>query len=215
MRIVEAYVGEYASGKSEVAINRALELKSQGREVTLIDLDMVEPCYTLRPLKVELEALGIKVISWETKDTFGLGEAGQTIVPAARWCLRQKGDVIIDVGYGVYGISSLNLVENILDCEELVVTMVLNAKRPMTGNTMLIAEYLEELGRVDAVFSNSHLGIETTPEVVEYGITEAKKLNLPITGVGVSDDFSELYPDFSAGDLEIKILKRYMPNGFW
>ena len=35
-RIVEAYIGEYASGKSEIAINRALELHSQGRQVSLV-----------------------------------------------------------------------------------------------------------------------------------------------------------------------------------
>ena len=54
--IIEAYVGEYASGKSENAVNRALELKRQGLAVTLVDLDTVEPCYTLRPIKQELEA---------------------------------------------------------------------------------------------------------------------------------------------------------------
>ena len=63
-RIVEAYIGEYASGKSEVAINRSLELKSQGRQVTLVDLDTVEPFYTLRPLKNKLESQGLNVISF-------------------------------------------------------------------------------------------------------------------------------------------------------
>jgi Mrp family chromosome partitioning ATPase len=50
-RVLEAYTGEYASGKSENAVNRAVELARQGRRVTLVDLDLVEPCYTLRPLK--------------------------------------------------------------------------------------------------------------------------------------------------------------------
>ena len=59
-RIIEAYIGEYASGKSEMAINRALELKNQGRQVTLVDLDTVEPFYTLRILKKDLEAMGIE-----------------------------------------------------------------------------------------------------------------------------------------------------------
>ncbi len=49
-KIVEAFIGEYASGKSENAINRAMKLQSQGREVTLVDLDTVEPFYTLRPI---------------------------------------------------------------------------------------------------------------------------------------------------------------------
>lgn len=48
-RIVEAYIGEYASGKSENAVNRALALAEQGRKVTLVDLDLVEPVYTASP----------------------------------------------------------------------------------------------------------------------------------------------------------------------
>ena len=63
MRLVEAYVGEYASGKSEVAINRALELLHACEEVTLVDLDLVEPFYTLRTLKEDLEARGIRVVA--------------------------------------------------------------------------------------------------------------------------------------------------------
>ena len=50
-RIIEAYVGEYASGKSENAVNRALAIRGQGLSVTLVDLDTVEPCYTMRPIK--------------------------------------------------------------------------------------------------------------------------------------------------------------------
>ena len=73
-RVLEAYIGEYASGKSEVAINRALDLLTDGRKVTLVDLDIVEPFYTLRPLKKELEAKGLKVLAWDTSETHGLGK---------------------------------------------------------------------------------------------------------------------------------------------
>ena len=59
--VIEAYVGEYASGKSENAVNRAVSLHRQGRKVTLVDLDTVEPCYTLRPIKKELEEIGTSI----------------------------------------------------------------------------------------------------------------------------------------------------------
>jgi hypothetical protein len=111
-RIVEAYIGEYNSGKSEVAINRALDLLEEGHnKVTLVDLDIVEPFYTLRPLKKELESKGLTVLAWETKDTMGLGEAGNIIKPEMKWALRREGDVILDIGYGVEGAKTLNLVE--------------------------------------------------------------------------------------------------------
>ena len=56
-RVLEAYVGEYASGKSEIAINRALELKKLQHQVTPVDLDIVEPFYTLRPIKKNWKAM--------------------------------------------------------------------------------------------------------------------------------------------------------------
>lgn len=79
-RIVEAFVGEYASGKSEISINRALELKDQGRQVTLVDLDTVEPFYTLRILREQLTDMGLKVISFSRADSFGWERPGRCLI---------------------------------------------------------------------------------------------------------------------------------------
>ena len=57
-RVVEVFTGAYASGKSEISINRAIELAKSPQPLTLVDLDTVEPAYTLRPLKKELENFG-------------------------------------------------------------------------------------------------------------------------------------------------------------
>ena len=156
-RVVEAYTGEYASGKSENAINRALELKEQGHEVTLVDLDTVEPFYTLRPLKAWLEEQGITVIGWGPEDSFGLGETGGRIKPAARWVLRRKGAIILDIGYGVYGARTLNLVEEGDKDPDLQILAVVNTARPMTAKRDDIVEYIRSLGRVDGLVSNTHL----------------------------------------------------------
>jgi len=115
-RVVEAYVGEYASGKSENAINRALQLAALNQPVTLADLDLVEPCYTLRSLQEILNKKGIDVLAWTTAQTIGLGEAGQTLHPACRWALKRPGNVILDIGYGTHGANILNLLEG-ADCE--------------------------------------------------------------------------------------------------
>ncbi|MDP3051170.1 MAG: hypothetical protein Q8N20_07485, partial [Eubacteriales bacterium] len=141
-RIVEAYTGEYASGKSEVAVNRALELVGFGREVTLVDLDVVEPCYALRPIKKELTAKGLHVVAWETRDTVGLGEAGTILKAEARWALRRSGDIIFDIGYGVEGARTLNLIEGVDEEPSLVVLAVVNTSRPMTGSVRDIVEHV-------------------------------------------------------------------------
>ncbi|MGR6837240.1 hypothetical protein [Syntrophomonas erecta] len=216
--MVEAYIGEYASGKSEIAINRALELKSQGRKVTLVDLDTVEPFYTLRPIKKLLEEKGLDVIGFSPEDAFGLGETGAMLNPQARWALMREGDVIIDIGYGVHGARTLNLVEGADQSPELRVIAVVNYSRPMTSSPDRIKKYLNELGRVDAIIANTHLGDQTTIEVVKNGnqviIEVAQELGIPIDFIALDQSFA---PQIAGEefDIPIKFINRYMPGAIW
>ena len=77
LRTVEVFTGAYASGKSESAINRALQYANCGKSITLVDLDTVEPAYCLRPIIGELKEKGINIIA--QTDYFGLGEAGSYV----------------------------------------------------------------------------------------------------------------------------------------
>lgn len=217
-RIIEAYIGEYASGKSEMAINRALDLKNQGRQVTLVDLDTVEPFYTLRTLKKVLEAMGMKVISFAREDSFGLGETGAMLNPKARWALMNEGDIIMDIGYGVQGAKTLNLVEGANESSELKILAVINGTRPMTDSKEKIREYLTELGRVDAIVLNTHLGDETTVEIIKMGndlIQEVGcEMGIPIAYMAVNEDLHELVPAEKYA-MQVKYIKRYMPGAMW
>lgn len=217
-RIIEAYVGEYASGKSEMAINRALDLKSQGRKVTLVDLDIVEPFYTLRSLKKTLETMGIKVISFEREEAFGLGETGAMLKPQARWALMNEGDIIMDIGYGVQGAKTINLVEGANESQDLMILAVINGTRPMTNSQARIKEYLSELGRVDAIILNTHLGDETTIDIIKKGneiISEAaNEMGISIAYMAINEDMRHLIPaeDYA---VPVKYIKRYMPGAMW
>jgi len=219
-RIIEAYVGEYASGKSENAVNRALELVRAGRQVTLVDLDLVEPFYTLRPIKQELTSQGVTVIAWETCETMGLGEAGSVIKPEMRWALHRSGDIILDIGYGVEGAKTLNLVEGAAQNPDLKVFVVVNVYRPMTSTKDDIVAYVSELGLTHGLINNSHLGDETKPKDVEKGariVTEAaRRLGLPVIATAVDIKFKE---HFSAGydcmGNPVRFLTRFMQNTFW
>lgn len=217
-RVVEAYIGEYASGKSEMAINRAIELKELGHIVTLVDLDTVEPFYTLRPLKELLEQKGLNLISFGTEDSFGLGETGAMLNPRAKWALMNEGDIILDIGYGVYGARTLNLVEGADESPELKVIAVVNYTRPMTNTVEKIKEYLLELGRVDAIVANTHLGDQTTIDVIVKGNNEiikaAKELNLPIEYIAVEKSLSDKIEDYFF-EYPVKFITRYMPAALW
>ncbi len=218
-RIVEAYTGEYAGGKSENALNRALELARRGRKVTLVDLDLVEPCYTLRPIQRELTDRGVDVIAWETGQMTGLGEAGTSIKPEARWALRREGEIILDIGYGAEGARTLRLLEGASSDPDLKVYAVININRPMTSGVKEIVEHVRGLGRVDGLINNSHLGDETTVEDVQKGagvVSEAARLlGLPVIATSAVVGVAEKIGPVDCMGNSVRALERLMPRAFW
>lgn len=217
--IVEAYVGEYASGKSENAVNRAIGLCRKGLPVTLVDLDTVEPVYTIRPIKRELEAMGITVVAWETRDTVGLGEAGNVIKGSMRWVLRRSGNIIMDVGYGVHGARIFNLIEGAYENPHLKIIAVINMSRPFTATVDRIVDYVSTLGRVDALLNNTHMAEETTVEIVQNGargIAEAGRiLGLPLIATAAIKEIAEQIGPCDSVGSPVRALARIMPKTFW
>ena len=220
-RIVEAYVGEYASGKSENAVNRAIEIKKNAQDqVTLVDLDTVEPFYTLRPLKRKFkDEFDIDVVTWETSETIGLGEAGSVIKPEMRWVLRREGNLILDIGYGVHGAKILNLLEEVDKCPEFRIYAVINSCRPITGTVQDIVEYVRSLGKVDGIVNNTNLGDDTTVEVINDGLDmvgqAAKELNIHIVYTAVDEKLINYFGDKDKNSNPIKKITRFMPNSMW
>lgn len=202
-----------------MAVNRAVSLLEMGK-VTLVDLDLVEPFYTLRPIKKRLIDMGIDVVAWETSETLGLGEAGSTIKPEMRWVLRRPGNIILDIGYGVEGVKVLNLVEGATDNPDLKVYVVINVGRPMTASVQDIVDYIRDLGPISGIVNNSHLGDETSAEFIQEGariVTEASKvLNLPLIATYAERRLAKSFP----GNKDImgnpvKLIDRYMMDTFW
>lgn len=216
---MEAYIGEYASGKSEIAVNRALWLKNQGRMVTLADLDIVEPFYTLRPIKKKLEDMGIVVMAWESRQTMGLGEAGNIIKPELRWVLKRPGDLILDVGYGVEGAKTLNLVYGAFDNPFLKIYAVINVSRPMTSTVADIVEYINSLGRVDGIINNTHLGDDTDVDVIQNGakiVNEvSQELNIPVIFTTAEEHHQNILGNSDCAGNTVFYIQRFMREAFW
>ncbi|QJW48695.1 hypothetical protein HA075_25515 [bacterium BFN5] len=217
--IIEAYVGEYASGKSENAVNRAIALRNQGMSVTLVDLDTVEPCYTIRPIKKELEAMGIEVVAWETRDTMGLGEAGSVIKGSMRWALKRKGNIVLDIGYGVHGAEIFNLIEGAWENPFLKIIAVINMSRPFTADVESVLEYIKTLGRIDALLNNTHMDEETTVDIVQKGakgVTEAASmLGLPVVCTSAVTSIAKEIGSADCMGNPVRKLERLMPRTFW
>ena len=223
-RVVEVYAGAYASGKSETAINRARQYSAIGKNITLVDLDTVEPAYTLRPIANELETMGIRTIT--QPDNFGLGEAASYITPAQINCLSVEGDIIIDVGYGAGGLDILDIINNIGDEKNLQIYLVVNTAKFETSTVDNIIEYVSfseglekrEWKKFTGLISNTHFGDETTKEDIINGYHKLKQAattpNLPIKAIGVDEKLVSEF-DLEYDGVEIWTYKRMMPKAFW
>lgn len=191
-----------------------------GRQVTIVDLDTVEPFYTLRPIKKRLEEAGLNVIAWEPSQTMGLGEAGSLIKQEMIWALKNKGDIIMDVGYGVHGAKIFNIIEGAGQDPDLKIIAVVNASRPMTSTVEDIVDYIESLGKIDGLVNNTHLADETSPQVINEGAVlirrAAEKLGLPVLYTSVPENLVSSYPQGQdPTGTKIKKLTRWMPDAFW
>jgi hypothetical protein len=223
-RFVEVYAGAYASGKSETALNRARQFAEHNGKITLVDLDTVEPAYTLRPIETQLKGLGISVIT--QPESFGLGEAASYITPAQVNCLSSDGNIIIDVGYGAGGLDILDILTNIDKESDLRIYLVVNTAKFETSTVDNIIEYitfsegLEKRAwkKFSGMISNTHFGDETTKEDIIRGYEILKSasqlVNIPIKAIGVADN---LISEFSStyDNVEIWGYKRMMPKAFW
>ncbi|MDY0320082.1 MAG: hypothetical protein RBQ67_08850, partial [Candidatus Cloacimonadaceae bacterium] len=58
-------IGAYGSGKSEYSIHLARSLKAEGKEVSLADMDVVNPYFRTRDVREEFATQGIEVIAPE------------------------------------------------------------------------------------------------------------------------------------------------------
>ena len=60
---VTVFVGHFGSGKTEIALNGALEVAASGAQVTLADLDVVKPYFRSRSARAILADAGIELLA--------------------------------------------------------------------------------------------------------------------------------------------------------
>ena len=63
MKRITLFCGHFGSGKTNVAVNYALYLREEGKDVTIADLDIVNPSFRTKDSEDELRAAGLEVVS--------------------------------------------------------------------------------------------------------------------------------------------------------
>lgn len=225
-RKVEIYTGAYASGKSENALNRAIEYRKQGKNITLVDLDTVEPAYCMRPIEKTLRGYGINLIL--QSDYFGLGEAGSYVTNEQINCLKKNDDdIVIDTGYGVTGLDTLDIITGIDDEENIEIYLVVNTSKFETRDKDSILEYMEfnsgenkkPWKKITGFISNTHLGDETTYDDIIRGYNILKEVSdvskIPITAISADEKFKDNFIQSAYDNVPVRFLKRHMVEALW
>jgi hypothetical protein len=213
MKRIEIFLGGYGSGKTELAINRAMELQSEGKKIAIADLDIVNMYFRSRDIVKQFENLGIKVIIPEGK----YSAADTPFIPAALrgYILNEEYHLILDVGGDPDGARVLGVYRDELKSTGYTAYFVINASRPFAHDINELIELIKAVEfasgiNIKYLINNTNFAEFTQEKDLIKGMelteTIAKKLDKEFLYSSIWDKLNvtieSKYP--------IKKIKRYM-----
>jgi len=207
---VTILVGHFGSGKTEIALNGALDLAAEGLRITIADLDVVKPYFRTRSARAILSDSGIELLAPTGANVHA---DLPIIVPQIRSHLRDPDRrLIMDVGGDEVGARVLGSLSDVVPLDDTDCLLVLNFRRPSTPDperALQMVRNIEAVGRVSVtgMISNTHLMDETTPAVVIDGYRRAAETaglaQVPLVAVTVAEDLAS---DLREEDFECPVI---------
>jgi hypothetical protein len=208
---IVGFVGNYGSGKTEVAVNYAQQIAAAGHTVNMADLDIVNPYFRCREATDAMEAVGIHVVV--PRGEFMHADL-PILLPEIRGLLRREGEVsVLDVGGDDVGARALShLAHDFPAPGEYRLLQVINRSRPFTDTVegcLRMRDQIEASSRLrlSGLVSNTHLIQETTAETLEEGYAFALEVaaaaRLPLEMVVVPNWLTD---DLDLGAFEPPVL---------
>ena len=174
------FAGHYGSGKTNIAVNYALRLASEGKKVCIADLDIVNPYFRTKDSERELAAAGVDLISPRYANT----NVDLPALPAESYRLVQDKSSygVMDIGGDDRGAYALGRFADAIRAEgDYRMAFVLNCFRPLTAT---VADAMEVMREIEAaaglsftcIVNNSNIGKETTKELFWESLSFAEEL---------------------------------------
>lgn len=156
------FLGNFGSGKSEVAVNFAFHLADRfpGLGVSVADLDLVNPYFRSREAREQLSQAGINLV---LPDDRYLDADLPILVPGVRSLLMAgDGYAVLDVGGDDTGARVLGALSDALTPGSYRALQVVNANRPFTRTAqgvVQIGKEIEYTGQIQftGYVCNTHL----------------------------------------------------------
>jgi hypothetical protein len=225
----EILVGNYGSGKTEIALNLALDAAAAGSRVALVDLDIVNPYFRSSGKRDVLKEAGIRLVASPFADSpvdLPLVTAEVAVIFTGKYDF-----VVVDVGGDPVGATALGryAAEFAKITGPVSVNFVLNACRPQTRTAPAVRNMLELIEnrsrlKTKAIINNTNLAEESSGALLLDGQTLAEQagqdLGLPVRYItgheSVLNDFCKLAEQSGRsvqGELR-PILTRLRPEWF-
>ena len=198
MKRITLFCGHYGSGKTNLAVNYALALRARGLEVSLADLDIVNPYFRSKDSSAVLENAGVKVIALP----FANSSVDLPSLPSSAYSLVQDRSryAVLDIGGDDRGAYALGrFVPYILEEDDYDMFYVVNFYRPLTTDAEQALEVLREIEGAcglafTGIINNSNLGAETEVGHIVQTQKEAERLcsltGLPLVATTAQKNFA-------------------------
>lgn len=191
-------VGNYGSGKSEVAINLAVHHRQAGLGVRIADLDLVNPYFRSREARQALATLGIEVVLPPRQY---LQADLPVLSPVVSGLIRRPGEIaILDAGGDNVGAMVLAALGDAFAGRACQMLQVVNPLRPATATIagcLRIRSEIEAAARLPVTgwIGNANLIDETTAEVIRDGYAFARELarssGLPLACITAAGELAD------------------------
>lgn len=190
MKRITLFAGHYGSGKTNIAVNYALQLrKALGRDkdILVADLDIVNPYFRTKDSCAVLQENGIKLICSE----YANSNLDIPSLPSEMYAITDTpAYAVIDVGGDDRGALALGRLSAKIKAENNYENlMVINMFRPLTrtpDQTVEVMREIEAAGNIPftALVNNSNLGPLTSADDILRSLEYAEKISR-LTGLEV------------------------------
>lgn len=187
MKRFTVYGGNYGSGKTELSLNTALDLKDKGR-VALVDLDIVNPYFRSSESQKMLDDNGIRLI----KPPFANTTVDVPALSAEVFSAFNYDYAVFDAGGDPVGAHALGGLKAYFDenRDDTSFYYVVNARRPFQSDISDAVEMLKQIEanarlKIDGLINNSNMSFETTVEDLIYGAVLCEQIT-ERTGIPVA-----------------------------
>lgn len=180
LKRISIITGHYGSGKTNIAVNMALQAKKDGKKVMIVDLDIVNPYFRTSDFSELFLKHDIRLIA----PTYANSNLDTPILSAEINAAFDDKDsfVIIDVGGDDAGAIALGRYNSSILQEDYDLFYVVNQYRFQTKDVSDTTELLEDIERCSRLkatklINNSNLGKETTCQLVENSLPYIKSIS--------------------------------------